>query len=467
MRLASRFSPGRMVVATFAITILIGSALLMLPVARTGADAWPLEAGLDQAHSIPATVGPQLSGGAPLSVALFTATSACSVTGLIVVDTSSYWTGFGQVVLLILMQIGGLGTMTIAALVAMALARRLGLRQRALTAASAGELNLGDVRDVVVRITVIALTCEITAAVILALRLAWRGEQWATAIGHGIFFAISAFNNAGFSPLANSLMPYATDGWIILPISALIIIGGLGFPVLVELRRRWRMPQRWSLNTRLVLLGTVMLTIIGWVVMAIAEWTNEATIGQFSTGGKLLASFFSALSPRTAGFNSVDIAAQHDVTWLTTDLLMFVGGGPAGTAGGIKITTALCIFYIVLTEVRGERAVNILGKRLDRNVHRQALTVVSLSAAAVLSGTVILMSVSVFGLDRSLYEAISAFSTVGLSTGITARLPLSAQFMLIIFMFVGRIGPLTVATALALKRGHRRYEYPKERPLIG
>lgn len=467
MRLASRFSPGRMVVATFAITIAIGTILLMLPIAHTGAPPWPAPQDVSKDAHIPATFGPQIAGGAPLSVALFTATSACSVTGLIVVDTASYWTTFGQVVLLVLMQIGGLGTMTVAALVAIAIARRLGLHQRALTAASTGELNLGDVREVVVRITVIAAICEVGAALIMVARLAWLGEAWPRAVGHGLFFAISAFNNAGFSPYPDSLMQYATDGWIILPISALIIIGGLGFPVLMELRRRWQLPARWTMNTRLVLFGTLMLTLGAWVIMAIAEWRNDATIGKMPLTGKLLASLFAAISPRTAGFNSIDIASQHDVTWLTTDLLMFVGGGPAGTAGGIKVTTALCIFFIVLTEVRGERAVNVFGKRLDRNVHRQALTVVSLSAAAILLGTTVLMSVSVFGLDRSLYEAISAFSTVGLSTGITPRLPISAQGLLIGFMFIGRIGPLTVATALALRRKRRRYEYPKERPLIG
>lgn len=465
MSLVRAARPGQFIVGAFLATILTGTLLLMLPVARTGAPGWESFSGF--APYDPPSFGPSFGQGAPLSVALFTATSATSVTGLIVVDTATYWSGFGQAVLLMLMQIGGLGTMTIAALVAIVIARRLGLHQRTLTAAATGELHLGDVRSVIVRIAILAVLAELIAAAVMATRFLLIGQEPTTAVFHAVFLAISAFNNAGFAPFTDSLISYAADPAIILPISALIITGGLGFPVLVELRRRFRSPHRYSLNTRIVLVGTTLLLGGGWLAMAVMEWRNPATLGTHPVGTKLLMAWFSSVSPRTAGFNSVDIAGQYDVTWLVTDLLMFVGGGPAGTAGGIKVTTALVIAFIVVTEIRGERAVNALGRRLSRSVHRQALTVAALSALAVLIVTMGLMALTPANLDRALFEAISAFATVGLSTGITPSLPGSAQLLLIVLMFIGRLGPVTVAAALALSRRKKLYEYPKDRPLIG
>lgn len=460
MSLVRAARPGQFIVGAFVATILLGTLLLMLPVARTGAPGWPT--GVE-----PPVLGPAIGRGAPLSVALFTATSATSVTGLIVVDTATYWSGFGQAVLLVLMQIGGLGTMTIAALVAIVIARRLGLHQRSLTAAATGELHLGDVRLVIVRIATLAVLAQAVGTALMALRFLVLGQDPGTAVYHALFLAISAFNNAGFAPYTDSLIGYGADAAIILPVSALIILGGLGFPVLIELRRRFRMPRRYSLNTRLVLVGTALLLAGGWLAMAVLEWRNPDTLGGRPLGTKLLLSWFASVSPRTAGFNSVDIAGQYDVTWLVTDLLMFVGGGPAGTAGGIKVTTALVIAYIVVTEIRGERAVNALGRRLSRSVHRQALTVAALSALAVLIVTMGLMILTPADLDRSLFEAVSAFATVGLSTGITAELPGAAQGLIIVLMFIGRLGPVTVAAALALSRRTKLYEYPKDRPLIG
>ncbi|MDO5701130.1 MAG: potassium transporter TrkG [Bowdeniella nasicola] len=457
--------PGQLIVAAFLTTIVVGTVLLMLPLARTGAPAWVLADG--SASGLPATIPVSIGSGAPLSVALFTATSASSVTGLIVVDTATYWSPFGQVVLLCLMQLGGLGTMTIAALVAILVARRLGLAQRSWAAASTGDLHLGDVRDVVVRIVRWALIAELAAAFVLFVRFLFLGYDTPRAAGHALFLAISAFNNAGFSPYADSLMAFSGDPLVILPISALIITGGLGFPVLRELRTRVLPSRRWSMNTKLVVLGTCAFIVAGWLAIALAEWNNPDTLGPLSLPHRLLAAFFTAISPRTAGFNSIDIATQYDVTWVMTDMLMFVGAGPAGTAGGIKITTALVLLYIVWTEVSGERSVEILGRRLDRAVHRQAITVITLSAIAVLTVTFAIMIRTAFGLDRALFEAVSAFATVGLSTGITPHLPVSIQLVLAALMFIGRMGPLTIATALALRKRTRLYEYPKERPLIG
>ncbi|OKL53587.1 ATPase [Bowdeniella nasicola] len=465
MSLIRAARPGQLIVAAFLATIALGTLALMLPVARTGAAPWPAT---EEFSSLTVPLaGPSIGEGAPLSVALFTATSAASVTGLIVVDTATYWTGFGHAVLLILMEFGGIGTMTVAALVAIVVARRLGLHQRSITAAATGKLHLGDVRRLVVRIFIFAGLSQLAGALIMAVRLAAKGETVPEAVREAIFLAISAFNNAGFSPHTHSLIPHATDPAIIIPVALLIIVGGLGFPVIMELRYHLRDPKHWTLTTRLVLLGTALLIVGGWAALAVTEWDNPATIGGKSVGDKLLISAFSAISPRTAGFNSVDIAQQTDLSWLVTDFLMFVGGGPAGTAGGIKVTTALVIVFIVVTEIRGDGAVNALGRRLSRSTHRVALTVIVLSAGAVVIVTFLLMALTPFELDRTLYEAISAFATVGLSTGITPSLPVSAQTVIVVLMMIGRMGPITVATALVLKSRKTLYELPKDRPLIG
>jgi Trk-type K+ transport system membrane component len=262
-------------------------------------------------------------------------------------------------------------------------------------------------------------------------------------------------------------MGFASDPFICLPICAAIILGGLGFPVIMQLRREFRRPLHWSMNTNLVVAATAVLLVAGTVYITAIEWSNPATLGGLDPWSRVLAGFFQSVQTRTAGFNSVDVGAMHDETWLGMDVLMFIGGGPAGTAGGIKVTTFAVLLFILVTELRGEGAVNIFGKRLSRAVHRQAITVVLIAVAAVITGTALIMFLSGENLDKSLFETISAFATVGMSTGITAALPESAQVVLIILMFLGRIGPLTLGSALALRERRILYELPKERPAIG
>lgn len=437
--------------------------MLMLPISRTGAPAWP-----DSAATL---AGPAVPGGTPLSAAFFTATSASCVTGLIVVDTQTYWSTFGQVVLTVLMEIGGLGTMTFAALMAMLLADRLNLRQRLLVASATGMVSGREIGLVVKRIVIFSLGCQAVMAMPIIADLRVRGEPWNRAIGHGMFLAISAYNNAGFSVYSDSLMSFASDPFVLLPIATLIITGGLGFPVLMEFMRALRRCEpsrrRFSLNTRTVIFGTVMLLGSGWLLIAVLEWNNPHTISNMSVGGKLLVTFFSSVSPRTAGFNAMDIAGQSPVTWLVTDVLMFIGGGPAGTAGGMKVTTALVLVFLVATEIRAGRAVQLFGARMPRSVHRQAITVLVLAFTFVLLCTGIIMEATGLGLDVTIFEVISALGTVGLSTGITPTLPVGAQLTLCMLMFFGRVGPVTIATALALTPDNTRFELPKERLLIG
>jgi potassium uptake TrkH family protein len=440
----ARLHPAQAVVAGFALAVLAGTLLLMLPVAR---------------------VGP---GGAGALEALFTATSAVCVTGLIVVDTPTYWTGFGHAVILALIQVGGFGIMTLASLLGLLISHRLGLRTRITAAAETKSLSLGDVRAVVLGVAKISLTVEAVTAVILAARFALGyGEPITRAAWLGIFHSLSAFNNAGFALYSDNLMGFTTDAWICLPIAVAVIIGGLGFPVLFELRRTYRRPSRLSMHSKITLVGTAILLVGGTAFMLAAEWSNHETLGPLSVPGKLLAGFFQGAMPRTAGFNSIDIAQMNTGTWLGTDVLMFIGGGSAGTAGGIKVTTFFLLLFVIVSEVRGDDDSTAFNRRIATSAQRQALTVALLGVCAVVAPAVVFAMTTPFSLDQVLYEVVSAFATVGLSTGITAQLPEAHQLVLVALMFLGRLGPITLATALALRHRNRLYRLPEERPIIG
>ncbi|WP_232543951.1 TrkH family potassium uptake protein [Streptomyces buecherae] len=436
--------PAQAVVVGFAAAIAAGTGLLMLPLATSG------------------------PGRAGAMEALFTATSAVCVTGLAVVDTPTYWSGFGHVVILVLIQLGGLGIMTFASLLGVLISRRMGLRARLTAATETKTLGLGDVRAVVVGVVKASLVLEAATALVLTLRFGFGYDtSWPRAIWLGVFHAVSAFNNAGFALYSDSLMGFVSDPWICLPVAFAVIAGGLGFPVLFELRRRWHLPRAWSLHTKIVMWATGIFLVGGSAFITAVEWSNPATLGPLDTPDKLLAGFFQGVMPRTAGFNSVDVGEMNPTSWLGMDVLMFVGGASAGTAGGIKVTTFAVLFFVLYAEVRGEVSVNIFHRRLHGDIQRQALALVLLSVAAVVSTTMIFMMFTEHSLDRSLFEVVSAFATVGLSTGITADLPTSEQVLLTLLMFIGRLGPITVASALALRSRVRLYDLPEERPVIG
>jgi trk system potassium uptake protein TrkH len=436
--------PAQIVVTGFAAAIAIGTLLLLLPIARAG------------------------EGGASLLEAGFTATSAVCVTGLVVVDTPTYWSGFGEAVILALIQVGGFGIMTLASLLGLLVSRRMGLRSRLTAAAETKSVGLGDVRSVLVGVARFSLLFEAITAALLTARFAIAyDEPLQRALYLGVFHAVSAFNNAGFALYSDSLMRFVTDPWICLPIAVAVIAGGLGFPVLFELRRQLRSPRRWSLHTKLTITMTAILLAVGSVFVTVSEWANPATLGALDNPSRLLAGFVQAVMPRTAGFNSVDIAQLHEGTWLGMDLLMFIGGGAAGTAGGIKVTTFALLLFVIYAEVRGDPAVHVFDRRVDARAQRQALTVAVLAAGAVVCATLALVHVSELSTERVFFEAVSAFATVGLSTGITAELPASGQLMLIVLMFLGRLGPITLASAIALRERRRLYQLPESRPIIG
>ncbi|MGO1489278.1 MAG: TrkH family potassium uptake protein [Arachnia sp.] len=437
-------SPGQVIVAGFAVMIALGTILLMLPTARSG------------------------PGGAPLITALFTATSATCVTGLITVDTPVYWTAFGQAVILLLIQVGGLGIMALASLVGLLLFRRMGLRTRLTAAHETKSDGIGDVRRVLVGVLKVSLLMEAVVALFLTGRfIVGYDEPPVRAAYLGVFHAVSAFNNAGFALFSDNLISYATDPWICLPIAAAIIIGGLGFPVLLELRREFRRPLKWSIHTRLTLATYFGILVIAVVFVTVNEWNNPLTLGALDEPGRVVAGFFQGIVPRTAGFNSVDYGLMKDSTLLSTMVFMFIGGGSAGTAGGIKVTTFIILLFVITAEVRGGRDVNIADRRIGARVQRQALTVALLSLGLVMSTTLVLLEITSLPLRDVLFETVSAFATVGLSTGITAELPALGQLVLISLMFIGRLGPITLVSALALREKQLGYTLPEGRPLIG
>lgn len=436
--------PQRVITGAFVVAIMASTLLLWLPVSH------------------------QPGRSTTFLQALFTATSATCVTGLTVVDTPTHWSGFGQAVITGSVQVGGFGIMTLASLLGLLVARHLGLRTRLLTQAEARTVGLGDVGRVLRGVAVTQVTVEVLVALVLALRYGFGyGHGVGRSLWFGVFHSVSAFNNAGFALQSDNLIGFATDPWVCLPITASVVLGGVGYPVLLELRREVRSPRTWSLHTKVTLAGTGVLLLAGWVAVAVAEWGNERTLGRLSVPGRLLASFVQGAMPRSAGFNSLDYGAMHQTTWLATDALMFIGGGSASTAGGIKVTTFAVLLFAIVAEVRGDRAVDAFGRAIPNDVVRQAVTVALLGVAMVSAATMTLLALTGLPLDAVLFEAVSAFATAGLTTGITPDLPHAAQYVLCALMFAGRLGTITLASALALRQRTKLYALPEERTIVG
>lgn len=437
-------NPTRTVALAFLLAILMGTGLLMTPMASAG-------------------IAPTT-----LLTAFFTAVSAVCVTGLVIVDTGTHWSFFGQLVIMLLFQIGGFGMMTAATLLGLMVNRSLRLKTRLIAQVETHSIGLGDVSGVAKMVLIVTLVAELILAVVLFARFHWGYQMpMADAVWHGVFHSVSAFNNAGFSLNEDSLMRFATDAWILMPIATAIVVGGIGFPVFHDIRSRFRDPRHWSLHTKLTLYGTLALLLGGTLVLLVFEWSNPQTLGPMGTMDKLLSSFFASVSARTAGFNSLDIGALTHESWALHYFLMFIGGGSAGTAGGVKVGTFLILVLLVYSEIRGRRDSEAFGRRISSTAQRQAITVLVLGAGMVVLGTLVILRGTDLPTDEVIFEVISAFGTVGLSTGITADLPASGQIMLTILMYVGRVGTITLAASLAMGHVRAAYRYPEEHPIVG
>jgi trk system potassium uptake protein TrkH len=447
-RLRRAPSPALSLLGLFAILIAVGTVLLMLPFATA-------------------------SGGTTRFLdALFTATSAACVTGLVVFDTATHWSPFGQVVILVLIQLGGFGIMTGSTLLLFLFLRRTTLRDRLLVTESLGGLQLGTVTTIVKRIAIFTLACELIGAVVLSISFMAgpeAGPRWhPLGIWWGIFHAVSAFNNAGFDLTGGfqSLIPFRDDWIVLLTIGILLLLGGLGFAVVGDavVRRRW---ARMALETKLVLATTAALLVGGTALIGFTEWSNPATLGALPPEQRILNAFFESATLRTAGFTALDTGAFIDETLFVVMALMFIGGASGSTAGGIKVNTFAVLLIAITSTVRGEPSATAFGRRIQHGIVYRALAVALLAIAWVFVVGLGLSLTTNATFVQTLFEAVSAFGTVGATTGITPDLSDPARVITSIAMFVGRLGPLTLVLALAARAHAVSYRPAVENVRIG
>lgn len=403
--------------------------------------------------------------GISLSDAFFTSTSAVTVTGLAVVDTGSAFTPFGQAVILVLIQLGGLGLMTFAVLVLSALGIPVGMPQRIILREDLNQSSVHNLTSLVAVILKIAITVELIGAALLCFVFVPE-YGLGQGIWQAVFHSISAFNNAGFGLSASSLTPWVGDPIINIVIPALFILGGIGFIVLADIweKRSW---NGLSLHSKLMLVGTLVLILWAWLMFALLEWNNPGTLGQLgTTSSRIWASWFQAVSPRTAGFNTIDYANVHESTALMTMTLMLVGGGSTSTAGGIKVTTLIVLVLATIAFFRRSKNLHAFGRSMGSDEVFKVMALTTISILLVLF-CIFILSISHDGefIDLA-FEVTSAFGTVGLSRGATAELDGIGRAMIILMMFLGRVGPLTLGFFLATQ-SVPRVRYPEGKIYLG
>ncbi|MHA6346037.1 TrkH family potassium uptake protein [Roseivivax sp. CAU 1761] len=438
-RRALRLSPPKLLGWFYLVVVLLGGLLLWTPWASTAA------------------VGPV--------EALFTATSAVTVTGLVVVQTGADFTWFGQLVILLLMQLGGLGLVTFAVFILASLNVPIGLGQRLMLREDLNQTSIGDLIGLVRIVFTVALGCEAVGAALLALVFV-PDFGWAEGLWAALFHAVSAFNNAGFSIWDEGLMAYSGDPLVNLVVPALFLVGGLGFVVLADLwrKRRWR---RLMLHSKIMLAGTLLLSLGGWAGYAALEWTNPGTLGQLDgLGARLWASWFQGLTPRTAGFNTLDTAAMRDSTALLTMGLMVIGAGSTSTAGGIKVTTFAVLILATYAFFRRRAEPSIFGRSLNSEEVGKVLALTTVAMLSLFLATFALSISHDGGFLEMLFEVCSAFGTVGLSMGATPELDTFGRLVIMAMMFLGRVGPLTLGFLLATYTV-ARVRYPHGRVFLG
>lgn len=436
-------SPARLALIVFATVIALITILLELPIATTSGTR------------------------APLVDALFTATSAVCVTGLVTVDTALYWSTFGHAVIVSGIAIGGLGVMTLSSILALTVSKHIGLTQRMLTAGETKTEKLGEVGSLVRAVIITSLVVVGALTAFLFPRFLMMDESIPTALWHAFFMAESIFNNAGFVILPEGFTPYVGDWWFNLPIFVGTFIGAVGFPVMLNVARRFRSPRQWTLHTKLTLATYALLSLGAFIAIPLFEWNNPDSFGALPWDQKLQQALVFSVNSRSLGIAPIPVENFSEATWFLQDALMFVGGGSASTAGGIKVTTFAVLLLAILAEARGDRDIEAFQRRIPYQTVRLAVAVAFLGASLVGLSSLLLLQLTGYHLDRVLFEVISAFATVGLSTGITPELPSAAKYVLIALMYLGRTGTITVAAALAVRSNKRVIRMPEERPSIG
>ncbi|MGH4051514.1 MAG: TrkH family potassium uptake protein [Clostridium sp.] len=443
----SIYTPVRILALGFAIVIVIGAMLLSLPVASQSGEITPF---ID---------------------CIFTSTSAVCVTGLVVLDTGTYWTYFGKTVIMLLIEIGGLGFMSVATLAFLLLGRRITLKERMVMQEAMNVNSLQGLVKMAKYVLIFTMAVQISGAVLLATQFI---PEFGVGKGiyYSVFHSVSAFCNAGFDLMGNfnSVVSYANNSVIILTISALVIIGGLGFYVWVEIYN-YKGIKKLSLHSRVVIYSTIALVLGGAIFMFIFEMSNPNTMQGMTIKGKVLSSIFASVSPRTAGFNSIPIDEMTAAGKFLTMILMFIGGSPGSTAGGIKTATAFVLFMTVVSVARGRDDTEIFQRRINKELVYKSLVITVLGFVIVIFVTMALsiMQQSNIPFEYLLFEATSAFATVGLTLGLTAKLTLAGKIIIAITMYAGRVGPLTIILALAKNKKSKsgKIKYPEGKILIG
>ena len=440
-------SPTKIIALTFAGIILLGTVLLTLPAAsRSGVSC----------------------GFRP---ALFTATSATCVTGLVLYDTWTQWSGFGQIVIISLIEIGGLGFMSAASLVIFLLRKKIGLKQRMVMAQA---LSLTDMEGIVRLQKLVlfgSLGIQAVGAMILTVHFL-PDYGFGTALKWGVFHSVSAFCNAGFDILGcitpgASLMEFNTDPLVLITLSVLVIVGGLGFLVWQEIVSVRRF-KKFSVYTKLVLVTSALLLAAGTVLFCVLEWDNPGTLGSMSVGDKLLNGFFQSVTVRTAGFAAIDQAALSDAAKGVAMALMLVGGSSGSTAGGAKTVTMVVLLLFVAARARGREAVCVYKRTIPNSQIMDAMTIVSILVGLAMFGAVFITATSPVNFVDALFESVSALATVGITAGATGKLSVAAQFLMIIYMYFGRVGVLTISLGFLMgNRAQERYRYAQASLLIG
>jgi trk system potassium uptake protein TrkH len=439
------FQPAQFLAISFVAAILVGTLLLLLPFSTK-------------------------SGHISLVDALFTATSSVCVTGLIVQDTATYFTSFGQIIILILFQLGGLGIMTFSTLILLAAGKKISIRDRIFIQQDFHHGASKDVKSLIKNIFIFTLAIETVGTLSFFLR--WHKDfDWLKALFHSVFHSISAFCNAGLSLFSDSFVAYRNDTWINTTLIVLIVAGGLGFLVLDEVRcvvfsLVKRKKFRISLHAKLVLIMTVFLLFFPFVFFLFIEWNHS--LQTFTAKEKIFSSLFQIITPRTAGFNTVDLNSLSFSIVFLLILLMFIGASPGSTGGGVKTSTIGVIFAFIKSKITARDSVNLFYRTLPLELVTKAFTVVSLSVFVIsISAFVLLLTQPGVSMRGALFEVFSAFGTVGLSLGLTPNLNPIGKIMIVLTMYIGRIGPLTLLYAFSKERAYGRFEYLEETVMIG
>lgn len=449
-------SPARYAVLVFSALILLFTALFSLPAAA--ADGRPT----------------------PLADALFTAVSTICVTGLATVDMGTHWSPFGHVLVFVGVNVGALGVLTLASILGLVISKRLGLRAKLMAAgdsnplrAHGGPVNegqtvrLGDVGQLLSTVALSTLVIEAALAVLLYPSLLLNGVDPFTALWEAPYYAAMAFTNTGFSPNPEGLTPFAQDYVMLTVLMTGVFLGSIGFPVIFTLwRHQWHV-RRWSLHAKLTLITTVTLFFVGAGVFVLLEYGNPRTFGSMDAWDTTFQALFLSAMTRSGGFSVIDIGDLEGSSLVVGSMLMFVGGGSASTAGGIKVTTLAVLALAVWSEAKGRQSVEAFGRRIPSDVQRVALSVVAWGATIVAISTITITQLTKAPVETVLFDVISGFATVGLSTGLTAELPDSAAYVLALTMFMGRVGTVTLAAAVAATSRSQHYSLPVERPIVG